>query len=205
MAERLKAHAWKACNGEIRSGVRIPPCPPLLLPRGGGLFNERRTPRGKGNGGQEGSPPPVSLEARPGYAGRTPRRRRPTPERHTRCAVRISSLRDFIGELFSTAFADEGSRRLFHGDHRPNRRWSFFFARAPSAVVLRHHYLISLCPAARRMFWVCSCPRLVCLVAGVHLVSTRENHLVVMRRRGNRRRENRRKRIYRIRHRVRVS
>jgi hypothetical protein len=28
VAEWLKAHAWKVCNGESRSRVRIPPCPP---------------------------------------------------------------------------------------------------------------------------------------------------------------------------------
>src|SRR5438874_8056384 len=30
MAERLKAHAWKACIRETVSGVRIPLSPPLL-------------------------------------------------------------------------------------------------------------------------------------------------------------------------------
>src|SRR6185437_12391228 len=30
VAEWLKAHAWKVCNGESRSRVRIPLCPPLL-------------------------------------------------------------------------------------------------------------------------------------------------------------------------------
>src|SRR5215469_14822151 len=28
VAEWLKAHAWKVCNGESRSRVRIPLCPP---------------------------------------------------------------------------------------------------------------------------------------------------------------------------------
>ena len=39
VAEWLKAHAWKACNGLSRSRVRIPPSPPYsqskaLVPRG---------------------------------------------------------------------------------------------------------------------------------------------------------------------------
>ena len=29
VAERLKAHAWKACLGETLTRVRIPPSPPL--------------------------------------------------------------------------------------------------------------------------------------------------------------------------------
>jgi hypothetical protein len=29
VSEWLKEHAWKACNGEIRSWVRIPPTPPF--------------------------------------------------------------------------------------------------------------------------------------------------------------------------------
>jgi hypothetical protein len=29
VAEWLKAHAWKVCNGESRSRVRIPLCPPI--------------------------------------------------------------------------------------------------------------------------------------------------------------------------------
>ncbi len=32
VAEWLKAHAWKVCNGESRSRVRIPPCPPNKRP-----------------------------------------------------------------------------------------------------------------------------------------------------------------------------
>ena len=32
VAERLKAHAWKACKGEILSWVRIPFSPPLKYP-----------------------------------------------------------------------------------------------------------------------------------------------------------------------------
>ena len=31
MAERLKAHAWKACIGETLSWVRIPFSPPLII------------------------------------------------------------------------------------------------------------------------------------------------------------------------------
>ena len=31
VAEWLKAHAWKVCNGESRSRVRIPLCPPYPL------------------------------------------------------------------------------------------------------------------------------------------------------------------------------
>jgi hypothetical protein len=31
VAEWLKAHAWKVCNGESRSRVRIPLCPPNPL------------------------------------------------------------------------------------------------------------------------------------------------------------------------------
>src|SRR3954470_13274778 len=31
VAEWLKAHAWKVCNGESRSRVRIPLCPPPSL------------------------------------------------------------------------------------------------------------------------------------------------------------------------------
>ena len=31
MAEWLKAHAWKACKGEILSWVRIPFSPPYIL------------------------------------------------------------------------------------------------------------------------------------------------------------------------------
>ena len=31
VAERLKAHAWKACKGEILSWVRIPFSPPYIL------------------------------------------------------------------------------------------------------------------------------------------------------------------------------
>jgi hypothetical protein len=42
MAERLKAHAWKACIGETLSRVRIPLSPPLRVPRlpelGDGFF-----------------------------------------------------------------------------------------------------------------------------------------------------------------------
>ena len=30
MAERFKAHAWKACKGETLSWVRIPFSPPLI-------------------------------------------------------------------------------------------------------------------------------------------------------------------------------
>jgi len=87
----LKAHAWKACNGEIRSGVRIPPCPPFLpRPRLGVFCLTRAAVRGRGrNGGQEGSNSPPSLEARSGYAGRPPRRWRATPGRRARFAVRI--------------------------------------------------------------------------------------------------------------------
>ena len=31
VAERLKAHAWKACKGETLSWVRIPFSPPLIV------------------------------------------------------------------------------------------------------------------------------------------------------------------------------
>src|ERR1700744_327678 len=31
VAEWLKAHAWKVCNGESRSRVRIPLCPPKVI------------------------------------------------------------------------------------------------------------------------------------------------------------------------------
>ena len=31
MSERLKEHAWKACNRETGSGVRIPPSPPVFM------------------------------------------------------------------------------------------------------------------------------------------------------------------------------
>src|SRR5579872_1498545 len=38
VAEWLKAHAWKVCNGESRSRVRIPLCPPIKRPPEGGFF-----------------------------------------------------------------------------------------------------------------------------------------------------------------------
>ena len=39
VAEWLKAHAWKVCNGESRSRVRIPLCPPIKkAPTSRGLF-----------------------------------------------------------------------------------------------------------------------------------------------------------------------
>lgn len=81
-----------------------------------------------------------------------------------------------------------GSSPSAISDHRPNHGGVCFcleFGRAS----FRLRYLLSLCLAARRMFWVCSYSRLVCPVAIVHLVSTLESRLVVMRRQGNHRRK----------------
>src|SRR3954469_10933126 len=42
VAEWLKAHAWKVCNGESRSRVRIPPCPPKRPDTVVGFFRHLR-------------------------------------------------------------------------------------------------------------------------------------------------------------------
>src|SRR5690242_3701309 len=48
VAERLKAHAWKACIGETLSRVRIPPPPPTSLAAGAVSARRRQKPRGYG-------------------------------------------------------------------------------------------------------------------------------------------------------------
>ncbi len=45
VAERFKAHAWKACWGECPSRVRIPPTPPLKQPALCGFFITKKNAR----------------------------------------------------------------------------------------------------------------------------------------------------------------
>ena len=46
MAEWLKAHAWKACLGEILTRVRIPPCPPDIV-NNQAIYQRSFAPKGK--------------------------------------------------------------------------------------------------------------------------------------------------------------